>query len=174
MTFGEALATMVNVLSAPNLERTGVAYEVKVGDEHLDANGAPPRIVIVPTNSQPGPARGRPTNEPRGLPTETHLFTAELWAKAPAEETVPGKDYVAVSTMRATFVAAMRATFGNAFTLGPGEWSATEGESMEEDGRSYLQQFTLATLFLDFSPSTALVETTLTNAGATNPGQDFP
>lgn len=174
MTFGEALTAMVAMLSAPNLERTGVTYDVAVGDEKLDMHGTPPRIVIIPLSSTPTPARSQGHNAPRSLGAETHLFAAELWAEGAEEDQAVGKDYLAISTMRATFVAAMRATFGGAFVLGPGEWSSTEGESLEEQGRQYVQQFTLALLFIDNPVQLAEVLTTVTNAGITSPGQDFP
>ena len=173
MTFGAALAAMVTALSAADLERTGVTYEVLVGDEHLDANGAPPRIVIVPLSAQPAGARMQPS-APRSIAGETHLFVAELWAKGSnSDTTTKGKDYVAVSTMKATFIAAMRATFGTNFQLLEGQWTATEGESMEEDGRQYMQRFTLSVLSLDTTPTTAVVGHTTTNIGISDPGVDY-
>jgi hypothetical protein len=175
MTFGQALAAMKTALSAANLERTGVTYEVLVGDEHLDANGSPPRIVIVPMHANPKGARLQAAVPgPRAIAGELHTFQAELWALGdPADNSTVGKDYVAVSTMRATFTKAMRDTFGTNFLPMDGQWSSTQGESMEELGRKYVLLFTLDQLSLDAAPLAAEVLHTDTNTGITNPGQDW-
>ncbi len=175
MTFAGALAAMISTLGAANLERTGVTYEIQVGDEYLDANSAPPRIVIVPLGAQPAGARSQVPGATRSIAGETHLFAAQLWAKAQTGETAKGKDYVAVSTMKATFTAAMRAAFGTNFQLGTGQWTAVEGESIEEDGRQYLQQFTLSQVSLDIPAgyTNVTVTHTTTNTGITDPGDEY-
>lgn len=173
MTFGDALALMLSALSVADLERTGVTYEVLVGDEYINANGAPPRIVIVPQSSQMSGPRLQATPGARSLAGETHLFTAELWAKGAPDDTTKAKDYIAASVMKATFIAAMRAAFGTNFQLSTGQWGEISGESLEEDGRSFLQQFTLSAISLDSTTGVATVAHTTTNLGLSDPGDDF-
>jgi hypothetical protein len=173
VTFADALALMVSTLSAANLERSGVTYEVLVGDEHLDRHGEPPRIVIVPLSSSPAPARQQTATVPRVLAGELHTMRAELWAKAPAEDTSVGRDYVAAATMKATFVRAMRDAFGTSFQMGTGQWSSTDGSSVDEDGRLFELEFSLSCVLVDVAPGTAVVQHALTNVGITEPGQTY-
>jgi len=175
VTFGQALATMVTTLSEANLERTGVIYEVRVGDEHLDVNSSPPRIVIVPMHSQPkGPRMQNPLSGARAIAGELHVFQAQIWGKGPNDDTTTtGKDYVAVSTMRATFAKCMRDNFGTSFALLEGQWGSTNGESIEEDGRIFLQQFSIDQLDLDVVPLPVRVASVTTNTGVANPGEDW-
>jgi hypothetical protein len=173
MTFAEALTAMVTVLSAADLERSGVTYEVRLGDEFLEANGAPPRIVIVPLSAQPAPARMQQAPNPRSIAGESHLFVAELWGKGAKTDTAKGKDYAAVSIMKATFTQAMRATFGTTFQLQEGQWSAVAGESINQDGRRYSQRFTLSVLSLDIANPVIEVLESNTNTGVSNPGDNF-
>lgn len=179
MTFGDALSLMVQQLSVIPLALTDdetTSYEVLVGDEHIDANGAPPRIVIVPMSAQPEGARMQAVDAatPRAIASEKHLFMAEIWAKGASDDLdTVGRDYVAVSSMRANFVRSMRDTFGVTFQLGPGAWSSITGESIDEDGRRYNQQFTLSQLTLDAQPLPQNIEHTTLNSGISDPGDDF-
>lgn len=176
MTFQDALALMVTQLSTGNIELSGDNYEVLVGDENIATHGAPPRIVIVPMSAQPEGVRMQrvDANNPRAIASEKHLFMAELWhAGVQGDVDTKGKDYIAVSNMKATFTRVMRDAFGTNFQLGPGEWSSIRGESLNENGRRYNQQFTLSQLTLDVTPLSQPIEHTTFNSGISDPGDDF-
>lgn len=174
MTFSEALALTVSTLSATGIGGAGITYEVLVGDENLAVRGEPPRIVVVPMGAQPMNVVRQQGAGPRTLGGERHSFSAVLWHVATdARSEDIGADYNAVMDMKGAFVAAMRGAFGSAFQLGPSEWSAREGESIDERGRELSQSFTLDLNFPDAPEGTAIVTQTTTNIGASNPGVSF-
>lgn len=164
---------MVTALSALQ-DAQGRTYEVVVGDEHLDAESAPPRIVLVPSKADPA---ATPQQMPKGLPRtlagELNTFVAVFWARSADGDGTAGADYFAVSDMRAAFNSVMRGVFGSSFKLGAGEWSSQDGSSITELGRKFEQEFTLMTALLEDEGASATVTTTTTNAGLNDPGTDF-
>ncbi len=169
MTFADSLALMVSTLALPDLEATGVTYDVAVGDHHLDenANLAPPRIVIVPTGSLPkGAIQQGPKGTARVLLNEFSSFDALLLSVSATQ--TDNDDYAAVQTMRATFCAAMRFVFGSSFKMLESSYADTEGQSFRRYGRALRQRFTLETSLLDTGEAFATITSAIENLGISN------
>jgi hypothetical protein len=127
-----SLAAIVEALEA-ELGTLAPDVKFKDGPEHL-VEGAPPRIVAVPTEELLGPAEEYWTSSVRVLAQREASVEFHLWAKTRA----------GAEMLIATLVTALERSVGKAYRLGTGRWITQDAEALMKHGRAYVLPVTFA------------------------------
>jgi hypothetical protein len=110
------LADIISTVDA-ELEAADVELTSLVGAHHLAAEGAPPRVVWVPTEDSFGPAE-KGGVEPRQLRTRIAGVEAHVW----------GQDLAATEALVNSVIAAVHAAAHGSYAVSSGRWYGQDGE----------------------------------------------
>lgn len=117
---------------------------VFTGEENLSAQGAPPRVVWVPTQDAFGPAtqRGSKPSDPRALLTCRAGMDIHCWAES----------FAAAQALRDALVLALRTAIGVNYQITGGRWLGQEWTAL---GRVYVLSLTIDIPITDATPALA-------------------
>jgi hypothetical protein len=118
----------------------------KDGPEHL-TEGAPPRIVAVPTEEPFESPEEYWTNGPRALAQRQAAVEFHLW----------GRNRAVTEQLIAVLISAFERCVGKAYRLSTGRWVMQDAEALMKHGRAYVLPATFAIPVLEASSQEAVI-----------------
>lgn len=141
-----------------------------LGQEYVDANVAPPYIVLVPSDDEDAPmSRSDPLNiAQRTVGTILAGVDCVIWGAGTPDDTHRYEHVRATEALRNRFLFAVHQVATGAYRRLGGKWADT---SVEQYGRGYLQRLQFMLPIVDPLPPTTTATITATTAEG---GQVYP